>query len=80
MPEYTFKLMGTFDDRGRKEIEIKEEFTVEQVKAIVKREFKMPPSIIISLLVNGSSLSDGTRWASVSAIPRKTVINVIGTR
>ena len=81
MPAYKFKLMGSFDERGRKTIEINEDSTIAEVKELVKKEFMMPPSMKVSLLIDGASLSDETKkWVMVSAVPRKTVITVIGTR
>ncbi|MBD3350770.1 MAG: hypothetical protein GF364_04705 [Candidatus Lokiarchaeota archaeon] len=86
MTNYTFKLMGSFsvDNRGTRQIDISTDpnVTVGEVKKLVKKTFKMPPSMRVSLIVEGKSLtSDHHKWNRVVAInPRKDVIRVIGTR
>ena len=80
MPLYCFKLMASISDRGVRDIILKEELTVAEVKEIVKKEFRFPPTLDVSLLLDGITLSDNTRWAQVAAVPNKTIIRVMGTR
>ena len=84
MTYYSFKLMGTLNEAGQKEIDISGDpnLTVGAVKEKVRKSFKMPPSLKITLLVGGKTLRyNHHKWHKVVAInPSKDVIRVMGTR
>ncbi|MHA1897597.1 MAG: ubiquitin-like domain-containing protein [Promethearchaeota archaeon] len=81
IPVYRFKIMGSLDERGRRSIELREDMTIAEVKEAVKKAFRMPPMMKVSLLIDGKTITDDHhKWASVAAIPRKTVILVVGTQ
>lgn len=84
MTVYSFKLMGTLHESGQKEIDISGDpnLTVGEVKEQVRKSFKMPPSIKITILVGGKTLQDNHhKWHKVVSInPRKEVIRIMGTR
>lgn len=84
MTLYRFKLMASLDESGEREIEISKDpnISVGDVKVLVKQAFKFAPSIQVSLIVEGKTLSDDHhKWNKVVSInPRKDVIRVIGTR
>ena len=53
MPSVTFKLMGVFSESGERQILVDNEQTLEEVKTLVKREFKLVPNARITFLHAG---------------------------
>ncbi|MHA1339938.1 MAG: hypothetical protein ACTSRZ_13635 [Promethearchaeota archaeon] len=84
MVVYKFKLLGSIDERGFKEIDIGNDanITVGEVKEIVKKAFHMAPSLKVSLIIEGKTLNEDHHiWSKVAIInPKKDIVRVLGTR
>ncbi len=78
MPSVNFKLMGVFGDASERQILVDSELSIEQIKVLVKKEFKLVPNAKITLLHNGKKIEDDTLpFIRVGIDPRKEKINVI---
>ncbi|MCP4762484.1 MAG: hypothetical protein GY870_11945 [archaeon] len=82
MPNYTFKLMGALGESGIKNIKVGDDpnQTVGDVKEMVRREYKFPPNMKVSFIIEGKSLNEDHHKWNLKMISTNTTIMVIGTR
>ena len=80
MPSITFKLMGVFGDSGERQILIDSERSIEEIKAQIKKEFKLVPNAIITFLHLGKRYGTDENHFPFKRIPidpRKEKVTVI---
>lgn len=80
MPSITFKILGVPSDRGERQILVDSEFTLAEVKDLVKKEFKLVPAASITFLHSGKRYgrdTDNIQFKRVPIDPRTENITVI---
>jgi len=75
MGNYRFKLLASLEPD--KTINIPPGATVDQVKEIIKREFKLNPALHIKLMYAGRSLENDFELDRLIINPKKDLINVV---
>jgi hypothetical protein len=82
MTYFLFKLLGGVGDRSEAEIDVDFDLDVQGVKELVKRAFKIIPTMSVDFMIGGRKVSDSTSWgmAVIDIKPEKDTILVIGHR
>ena len=80
MPSITFKLLGAIGDRAERQILVNSELSIGEIKALVKKEFKLVPNARVTFLHLGKRYGieeDHFVFKRLPIDPKKEKITVI---
>jgi len=80
MVKCNFRLTGTPPEIGQKSIDVKPEFTVAELKKVVKDAYDLNPVLQVQFIFRGKVIPDGIVMQDIGIHPTKDTICVFATQ